>query len=87
MKAFLERWAANEIEHPAGSDKNQAAELKPDPEPESLHYALKGKAILGELYIQPCEVGCDASVKFYNNEGVKYGYCEQCGVYQRIVGL
>ena len=87
MKAFLEKWStANSLAVSTGGSV-VAVEEAQEPEPEPVHYALQGKAVLSEMSIEPCEVGCDRSVRFYNHEGVKYGLCEKCEVYQRIVRL
>jgi hypothetical protein len=83
MRVFLEKWAGAGIEVATDGDGSQPAELKPEP----LHYALTGKALLGEPTLEPCEVGCGARVKFYRQEGVAYGYCMGCGVHQRIIEM
>jgi hypothetical protein len=56
LKAFLEKWAGAVIEVATNGDDSQLAELKPEP----LHYALRGKGLLGEPLLGPCEVGCGA---------------------------
>lgn len=84
MKAFLDKWSVKVIETAADGNNNKAVEFNPELEPESLHYVLRGKAILGEMLIQSCEVGCGTRVKFYYQDGIGYGYCSRCGVHQRI---
>ena len=84
MKAFLEKWASEAIEPDAEDYSSKTVEPKPEPELEFIHYALSGKAILGEPAINPCEVGCGAQANFYYQDGIEYGYCSRCGVHQRI---
>jgi len=84
VRAFLERWA-NVVADSSGTA--QQTEQNPESENEIVHYALKDKAVLGELFVERCEVGCSRLVSFYKHEGVMYGYCERCEVYQRIQNL
>jgi hypothetical protein len=84
VKAFLERWA-NEGGVVADSGGTvQQAEQKLEPETEMVHYALRGKAVLGKLSVERCQVGCGRLVSFYKHEGALYGYCGRCEVYQQI---
>lgn len=80
MKAFLEKWGRVQKE------KDSKSQNKPDDQPaiEPLHFALKGKAILGKPAEEPCLVGCRLTVRFYWQEGTGYGYCSKCDTHQRI---